>query len=88
MAIAIYRYEVPVDDRWHSLPLSGDLLHVAARQSDTVEVWAFSDGSATPTRTFRVFGTGQRLPVDDPIDYRGTALAPNGLVWHLMERSH
>jgi hypothetical protein len=88
MATAIHRYEVPVDDCWHSLPLSGDLLHVAARQADVVEVWAFSGGGTTTARTFRVFGTGQSLPAGDPVDYRGTALAPNGLVWHLMERSH
>lgn len=85
MPLAIYRYEIPVDDLWHELPLSGDLLHVAARQADTVELWAFNGGSTT-MRTFRVFGTGQPLPGNEPIVYRGTALAPGGLVWHLMER--
>jgi hypothetical protein len=85
MPLAIHRYEIPVDNQWHTLFLSGDLLHVAARRSDTVELWAFSDGSTGSTCTFRVFGTGQPLPDDATIAYRGTALAPGGLVWHLME---
>lgn len=85
MAITIHRYEVPVDDSWHALPLSGDLLHVAARRPDVVEVWAFSDGSTAMTRTFRAFGTGQPIPKGDPLTYAGTALAPGGLVWHLIE---
>lgn len=86
MPLAIYRYEVPVDDQWHTLSLSGDVLHIAARRPDTVELWAFSGGGSTVNRAFRVFGTGQPLPGGEPVAYRGTALAPHGLVWHLMER--
>lgn len=86
MPLTIYRYEVPVDDQWHELRLSGDLLHIAARKADTVELWAFSDGSPGATRAFRVFGTGQPLPDDATIGYQGTTLAPSGLVWHLFDR--
>jgi hypothetical protein len=86
MPLAIHRYEIPVDDQWHTISLSGDVLHIAARRSDTVELWAFSDGSAGATCAFRVFGTGQPLPDDSALHYRGTALAPHGLVWHLFDR--
>lgn len=81
----ILRYEVPVDDQWHTIRCSF-ALHVACRQVDTVEFWAFSvtEGTA-PMRKFRVFGTGQ--PLDEKINYVGTAIAPGGsLVWHLMSK--
>lgn len=82
----IYRYEVPVDDRWHTLELTGAVLHVASRRPELVEVWAIA-GTMTPRRMeFRVFGTGHPLP-DDRGDYQGTALAAGGrLVWHLYGR--
>jgi len=77
---AVYRHEVPVDDGWHELH-TGQILHVASRHIDTVEVWALSDD---PTfRKFRVFGTGQP---DVTGTYVGTAIVPGGaLVWHLFE---
>jgi hypothetical protein len=82
----IYRYEIPVDDQWHDLELSGAVLHVAARKSHAVELWALDTGGPAITRTFRVFGTGQPLPDGRP-RHIGTALAAGGqLVWHLMER--
>jgi hypothetical protein len=83
---AIHRYEVPVDDRWHTLNLSGEVLHVASRRPDVVEVWAVADtdGRSHPRR-FCAFGTGQPLP-EEPVRYVGSAFAANGaLVWHLME---
>ena len=82
---AIFRYEVPVDDAWHTLTLSGPVLHVAARTPETVEVWALSTDGPTTERRMRVFGTGQPLP-DQPLDHIGTAFAAEGrLVWHVME---
>jgi hypothetical protein len=82
--IKIFRYEVPVDDRWHEVE-SGDVLHVAARQPDRVEFWAFADGPTTRRRWLRVYGTGQ--PITDGIwAHLGTAMAADGrLVWHLLE---
>lgn len=79
------RWEVPVDDRPHTLPLTGQIVHVACRQVDLVEVWSLDDGSGEPDpRTFQVVGTGHAFP--DDWQYRGTALSPSGrLVWHLME---
>jgi hypothetical protein len=80
----IYRYEVPVDDRWHPLQFSGPVLHVACRNPYAVELWALHTDEPKPTRSFRIYGTGQPLP--DGLEYIGTALAPGGqLVWHLFE---
>jgi hypothetical protein len=80
----IFRYEVPVDDRWHEHRLSGAVLHVAARRVDLVEFWALrTDDQFVGTRRFRVFGTGHPLPAG--LAYVGTALV-GPLVWHLMEQ--
>lgn len=82
---AIYRYEVPVDDQWHELQLSGAVLHVDCRDPRVVELWALSSGGPTVTHNFRVYGTGQPLP-DRLTCHVGTAITPGGqLVWHLME---
>lgn len=82
---AVYRYEIPVDDGWHTLELSGPVLHVAARDPRRVELWVVHGAEPARPRTFRVFGTGH--PLDDRAPtYVGTALAAGGLVWHLWER--
>jgi hypothetical protein len=84
---SIHRYEVPVDDEWHALQLSGAVLHVAARRPDVVELWALNSGGIRLDRKFRVFGTGQPLP-EERLSHMGTALAADGRpVWHLMERN-
>lgn len=81
----IFRYEVPVDDQWHEITVAGGALHVACRELDVVEFWAFAPDESPVTRKFRVFGTGH--PLDDAVNYVGTALAPRGgLVWHLMAK--
>lgn len=86
MADAIHRYEVPVDGQWHEVPLTGAILHTAARRPDMVEVWAYHSAGPELRRVLQVFGTGQPLP-PYPIRHIGTALAADGqLVWHLMER--
>jgi hypothetical protein len=84
---AIYRYEVPVDDEWHEFDLTGDVLHVAARQVDTVEFWSLNEpDQLAETCRFRVVGTGHL--VDPNWVHRGTAIAPGGmLVWHLMQEN-
>ncbi|MEU3613498.1 hypothetical protein ABZ725_14440 [Streptomyces sp. NPDC006872] len=81
---AIYRYEVPVDDRWHPLQLSGRIVHVGCRNMRAVEVWALHADGAQTVRSFRVYGSGHPLPPD--VEHVGTAIAPGGqLVWHLIE---
>lgn len=84
---AIHRYELPVDDAWHNIEISGDILHVAARRPETVELWALADLYPTRIRSLRVFGTGAEIPNAGLLAHRGTALAPTGFVWHLMERN-
>ncbi|MGI5286622.1 DUF7352 domain-containing protein [Nonomuraea polychroma] len=79
----IYRYEVPVDGQWHEIHACSTPLHIASRERGIVEFWAWHRPDL-PARHFRVYGTGQ--PVLDGEKYRGTAVAPGGLVWHLMER--
>ena len=80
----IFRYEVPVDDRWHEIAGCGTPLHVDCRDPWTVEFWAWQREDL-PARRFRVFGTGQLIP--DGTHYRGTTIAPGGqLVWHLIEQ--
>jgi len=83
----IHRYEVPVDGAWHDLELGGDVLHVAARRPETVELWALAGLYPPRRRSFRAFGTGHDIPAAGQLAHRGTALAPGGLVWHLMERN-
>lgn len=85
----IYRYDVPVDDRWHDFDLTGPIVHVATRHPDRVEFWAIHDpGAAIEVTKLKVFGTGH--PMDCPdggqVAHIGTALVPpsGGLVWHLM----
>lgn len=81
----ILRWTVPVDDRPHTFPLSGAILHVASRSVDTVTFWTLATGPDTLARTFQVVGTGQPFPSE--WKHRGTALAADGaLGWHLMEQ--
>lgn len=80
----ILRYEVPVDDRWHTLILHGPIVHVASRRPEVVEVWA-TDSGPTAGYTLTVVGTGQAFPPD--AGYIGTAIVPGGFpVWHLIQR--
>ncbi|MEU1663570.1 hypothetical protein ABZ547_08140 [Streptomyces sparsogenes] len=84
MTPAIFRYEIPVDDRWHALDLTGPIVHVASRSMHTVEVWAINGQTAPTRRGFRVYGTGH--PIPDDATHVGTAIPPGGqLVWHLLE---
>lgn len=81
----IFRYGIPVDDRWHEMEAVMDPLSVGCRQVSAVEFWAWEphDGPF-PLRFFRVYGTGQEIP--ENVKYWGTVVAPNGcLVWHLVE---
>lgn len=80
----VHRFEVPVDGLSHEHALSGDLVHVAARRPWTVEFWALTD-TLVPIepRYFQAFGTGDAVP--EHAVWRGTALAPDQLVWHLFE---
>lgn len=82
----IFRYEVPVDDRWHPLAGHSTPLYVNCRDPRFVEFWAWERPDIGVPMEYRVFGTGQ--PIEGPGAYIGTAVDPsNRLVWHLMRRS-
>lgn len=87
--LAIYRHEVPVDDCWHEIELTGPIIHVAARRPETVEFWAIHDASLPVTvPSFLVVGTGQPIEswgASKPHRYVGSAVTAGGaLVWHLL----
>lgn len=88
MVMRVLRYQVPVDDAWHTIRVRGNIVHVATRSPEIVEFWTYvCDGEAE--RTFRVFGTGAPIPESGaqtiPV-YVGTALTPQVAgVWHLFE---
>lgn len=86
MTTRIYRYEVPVDDGWYPIR-SATPLYVDCRDPRVVEFWAFAldDDDPVPMRSYRVYGTGQDIPASG-VQYTGTALAPHGLVWHLLSK--
>lgn len=75
----ILRWVVPVDGQPHRIP-SG-ICHVAARTADAVEVWTRPKNAADLVVT--VVGTGHGHP--GHWQWIGTAPAPHGLVWHLMD---
>ena len=82
--LKIFRYEIPVDDRWHEMAV-GDILHVAARRPDVVEFWAFDRIGLS--RWLRVYGTGQPI-TDGIVAHHGTVITADGqLVWHLLQAS-
>lgn len=85
MTTTVNRYEVPVDGLVHQVALQGKVLHVAARWAWVVEFWALAD-SLVPqeTRHFQAIPTGLG-EVPEGAEYQGTAIAPDGLVWHLFE---
>jgi hypothetical protein len=82
--VKVFRYEVPVDDEWHDVALSGPIVHVGTPfgQLSPLHIWALAETGAPYTARLRVYGTGHTVP--DYVVYRGTAIA-EPLVWHLFE---
>lgn len=86
----IYRYQLPVKDESKlRLPVNHKLLSVApGRDGYYVDLWAevdfVPDDRGTPKvgRIFYIVGTGHRMP-EGELDYIGTAVMPDGLVWHV-----
>ncbi len=65
--IAVYKYYVPVSDRFSlELPIGARPLSVQV-QIDAVQLWALVDTEAKlETQRFRLAGTGH--PIDEPAD--------------------
>jgi hypothetical protein len=88
MSREIYKYRVQVKEIWHevAMPSQAKIVHVACQDtSGVVSLWAeIENESASVTRSFRIYGTGQSIP--DDTDYVGTAL--DGMfVWHVYEKA-
>jgi hypothetical protein len=88
----IFKYAVPVDDKWAQLdlPLGSEVVHVAVQGNALGTVWLWillnPDNEYREARFFRVFGTGHDLGPHD-CKYVGTCLWDGGrLVWHVMEK--
>lgn len=81
------RYEIPIDDKPHSVALTDSPVAAATQQGNmNVEIWAEYNPSKHPivVRVYQVFGTGQTLPAN--ARHRLTCLGNGlGLVWHLYE---
>ena len=85
MTRRMLRHEIPVDDKFHAI-YEGVIRHIATRRPNVVEVWAEHDddplADSPPNVHLTVVGTGQEWP--PKVEWIGTALAPGGLVWHLL----
>lgn len=86
MTRRVLRWELPVDDRWHVLSLTGSIVHVATRHEDRVELWSVEDSEGKLLQhAFRVVGTGQPL-APALVTHVGSAVTPSGdYVWHVFE---
>jgi hypothetical protein len=86
MSLVVYRFEVPVDGKWHRHWVNGSILHVASRRPDIVEFWAQHSTTADLySREFIVVGTGQELPDVAGWLHAGSCLS-GPYVWHLIQR--
>lgn len=94
--MVIHRYEVPVDGKEHEikLPIYAKVLHTECARPDVVEFWTEviepDEGRQyDKPRKFRVFGTGEKVPITG-WQYAGTCASPPGmmarLVWHLYQK--
>lgn len=85
----IYKYPIPVEDKFTlALPVGADVLTVQV-QHDEVYLWARvnTENPAEP-RHFRMFGTGHLMPewFPWPMKHIGTFQLEGGsLVFHLFE---
>lgn len=84
MSKHIYRYEVPVDDEWHSLPFGRVVFVTPERRlrRDRLEVWVETTESADPIR-LRVFGTGQPIPETAT---HVQSVRDDPFVWHIYQQ--
>lgn len=83
----VLRYQVPINDMPHPIPLTGPpLAWAAGNPAGWVEFWAEYDTSLeAKIRAFQVYGTGAEIPAD--AGYVGTCPRDaHGGVWHLYER--
>jgi hypothetical protein len=89
----IHKYEVPVDDAWHNIELSGKIVHVDSLEYGKIHFWAYhTSGPDQGVRRFKAFRTGEELPADvNPVygHIHGSAKMTRSdgqiLIFHLVE---
>jgi hypothetical protein len=85
--LAVWKFEVPVRDRFEiEMPVGARLLTVQT-QNGRPHLWALVNPHAeTETRVFWVMGTGHQAADLDGAEYVGTFQMLGGqYVWHLFE---
>jgi hypothetical protein len=83
-AARVLKWNIPVDDRPHSIG-GGPVVLVACQHSpESVQVWTHESTSEGPTREVQVYGTGQ--PLVGTGAHVGSVVAVPSLVWHVYER--
>lgn len=84
----IWKYELPVDDQWHDLPINGPITGFGPHpvRNDLVLVWAVHNEGADGGRRLRVFGTGHELPENTRTqNVLSTVItADRQFVWHVV----
>lgn len=84
----MFKFRVPIDDRWHGVYLSpgAEPLHVGTQDRFGVTFWAeVNPLSLNVHWEFRVYPTGHQID-DNEAAYRGT-VQDGGAVWHLYEKA-
>ena len=78
----IYKYELPIDDEWHKLPM-GKVVHIGRALGDMVHVWIQQYPLEQDWFKYRVVRTGQA--VSKWHFYIGTTIN-EPYVWHVYQQ--
>ena len=79
----VYKYELPIDNEWHKLPV-GKVTHVACvNGSPGVTIWIEQRHLERNSFTYRVFGTGHSIGHEH--EHVGTEIA-GPFVWHVYRQ--
>ncbi len=86
----ILKHEIPVDGKWHDLPINGAVTHVDAHpfHNKIVLLWAVHDDGVEGVKRVRVFATGEDLPPNTriPQNIVGTVVTVDRTrVWHVID---
>ncbi len=86
--MTIYKYVLESPAETINLPAGAKPLSVGVQGSQVV-LWVLLDPKATEhkLRTFETYGTGWDVPDAEGLVPVGTVQLPNGLVFHVFERT-
>lgn len=75
-----------IDQQKITIPHSFVFLHVAAQEDDLCIWYKCNTEHENIPVNIDIYGTGHELKPDEySSDYIGSAVMPNGLVWHVFE---